>query len=139
MYRYLPAIAFRQGFRVDEVKVRHLKELGGAGVYGPAVYARRILDIIGVMFLTKFTHKPLRFFGALGALLMAVGGFVAGGLFVIWLFDHSVGLYQRPLFFLGTLTFVLGVQVVGFGLVGEIIIFTQARNVREYRIERIYE
>ena len=26
-----------------------------------------------------------------------------------------------------------------FGLVGEIIVFTQARNVREYRIERIYE
>ena len=34
---------------------------------------------------------------------------------------------------------VLGLQVIGFGLVGEIVIFTQARNVREYRVERVYE
>ncbi|TDJ65939.1 MAG: glycosyltransferase [Planctomycetota bacterium] len=136
MYRYLPAIAFKQGFRVDEVKVRHLKELGGARLYGIGVYARRLLDILGVMFLTKFTHKPLRFFGALGALLMAIGGVISGGLFVQWLLDHDSGLYQRPLFLVGILLFVLGVQVIGFGLVGEIIIFTQARNLREYRIER---
>jgi hypothetical protein len=37
------------------------------------------------------------------------------------------------------LLIVLGVQVLGFGLVGEIIIFSQARNLKEYRIERIYE
>jgi hypothetical protein len=37
------------------------------------------------------------------------------------------------------LLFVLGVQVIGFGLVGEIIIYTQARNLREYRIERVYD
>ena len=137
MYRYLPAIAYKQGFRVDEVKVRHLKELGGAGIYGIGVYARRLLDILGVMFLTKFTHKPLRFFGALGAMLMAIGGVIAGGLFVQWLIDHETGLYQRPLFLVGVMLFVLGVQVIGFGLVGEIIIFTQARNLREYRIERL--
>jgi ABC-type uncharacterized transport system permease subunit len=34
---------------------------------------------------------------------------------------------------------VLGSQTIGFGLVGEIIIFTQARNLREYRIEKVYE
>ena len=138
MYRYLPAIAWRQGYRVDEVKVRHLKELGGA-LFGPAVYIRRAVDVVGVMFLTRFTHKPLRFFGALGALLMLIGGGITLGLFAAYLLDHVAGLYQRPLFHIGLLLFVLGVQVVGFGLVGEIVIFTQARNVREYRIERIYE
>ena len=49
------------------------------------------------------------------------------------------GIYQRPLFLIGLMLVVLGVQIVGFGLVGEIIIYTQARNLREYRIERIYE
>ncbi|MFT4537857.1 MAG: hypothetical protein ACI841_001716 [Planctomycetota bacterium] len=136
MYRYLPAIAWRQGFRVEEVKVRHLREQGGA-VFGPAVYARRALDVLGVTFLTRFTHKPLRFFGALGGLLMALGTLISGGLFVLYLFNQIAGLYQRPLFLIGVILFVLGVQVVGFGLVGEIIIFTQARNVREYRLERV--
>ena len=134
MYRYLPAIAWRQGFRVEEVRVRHLQEQGGT-VFGPGVYARRALDVLGVTFLTRFTHKPLRFFGALGGLLMALGGLISGGLFVLYLFDQIAGLYQRPLFLIGVILFVLGVQVVGFGLVGEIIIFTQARNVREYRLD----
>lgn len=138
MYRYLPAIAWRQGYRVEEVQVRHVSERGGS-IFGPAVYVRRAVDVVGVMFLTRFTHKPLRFFGALGALLMLLGGAILGGLFVGYLLDHVAGLYQRPLFLIGILIFVLGVQVVGFGLVGEIVIFTQARNVREYRIERIYE
>lgn len=139
MYRYLPAIAYRQGFRVKEVGVRHLKERGHAGIYGPAVYVRRLLDLVGLMFLTKFTHKPLRFFGSLGALLILVGGLLSAVLFVRWLQDPTLGLYHRPLFLAAVLLFVLGAQVIGFGLVGEIIIFTQARNVREYRIQRIYE
>jgi hypothetical protein len=54
---------------------------------------------------------------------------------VIW---HA-GLYNRMLFIIGFLMIVLGVQIIGFGLVGEIIIYTQARNLREYRVERIWE
>jgi hypothetical protein len=55
------------------------------------------------------------------------------------LLDPRVSLFGSPFFLLGVLCVLLGVQIVGFGLVGEIIIFTQARNVREYRIERRYE
>jgi hypothetical protein len=51
----------------------------------------------------------------------------------------DAGLYGRPVFLLAVMLVVLGVQIIGFGLVGEIIIYTQARNLREYRIERIYE
>jgi hypothetical protein len=126
---------------VDEVRVRHLAEVaGGSGWHGPGVYLRRALDILGVVFLTKFTHKPLRFFGALGGLSMLGGGVIASVQVALWFYqDDMQGLYQRPLFLLGVLAFVLGVQIVGFGLVGEIVIFTQARNVREYRIEHVDE
>ena len=51
----------------------------------------------------------------------------------------DAGLYGRPVFLLAVMLVVLGVQIIGFGLVGEIIIYTQSRNFREYRIERIYE
>jgi len=139
MYRYLPVIAYRQGFRVVEIPVRHLKERGQAGLFGPGVYLRRMLDILGVMFLTKFTHKPLRFFGMLGGALLLSGAALAGWMTMEWLVDENMGLYQRPLFMVGMILGVLGLQVIGFGLVGEIVIFTQARNVREYRVERVYE
>ena len=138
MYRFLPVIAYRQGYRVAEVPVRHLKEWGRAGFFGIGVYVRRFLDIVGVMFLTKFTLKPLRFFGSVGAIF-----FLAGFFILAWLttqkFLYGAGLYNRPAFLLGVMLLVLGVQILGFGLVGEIIIYTQAKNLREYRIERIWE
>jgi glycosyltransferase involved in cell wall biosynthesis len=138
MYRFLPVIAYRQGFRVVEVKVRHLQEWGGAGFFGAAVYARRLLDILGMVFLSKFTLRPLRFFGALGAMLIIPGGLGAAYMTLQWLLG-SEGLWGRPMFQIAFMAVILGVQIIGFGLVGEIIIFTQARNLREYRIERIYE
>jgi len=138
MYRFLPVIALRQGFRVEEVPVRHLKEWGPAGFFGFGVYARRALDVLAVMFLTKFTLKPLRFFGTVGGLFALVGCCVSGYLAVqkLW---FSQGIAGRPLLLLGVLLIVLGIQIIGFGLVGEIIIFSQARNLKEYRVERIYE
>ena len=138
MYRFLPVMAFRQGYRVVEVKVRHLKEWGATGFFGVGVYTRRFLDILAVMFLTKFTLKPLRFFGTIGGVFSLSGIAVCIYLTIekLW-FD--TGLSGRPLLLLGVLLIVLGVQILGFGLVGEIIIFSQARNLKEYRIERVYE
>ena len=138
MYRFLPVIAQRQGFKVQEVKVRHLQEWGGAGVFGIGVYMRRLLDIIGVVFLTHFTAKPLRFFGTIGAVFAGLGGSLTFVVFLQWLLMDSP-LYSRPIFLVGVLFFVLGIQVIGFGLVGEIIIYTQARKLREYRVERVYD
>jgi len=138
MYRFLPLMAQRQGFRVVEVPVRHLKEWGKAGFFGVGVYLRRFLDVLGVVFLTRFTLKPLRFFGSIGLLLSVVGGGLLGKV-LIERIVLGEGLYNRPLFLLALMLFVLGVQVIGFGLVGEIIIYTQARNLREYRIERRWD
>lgn len=138
-YRFLPATALRQGFKVVELKVRHLKEWGGKGFFGVAVYARRFLDILGVVFLSKFTLKPLRFFGTLGGICALIGGAVClSRVASKWILETE-GALLGPIFMLGALLFVLGVQIIGFGLVGEIIIYTQARNLREYRIERIWE
>ncbi len=139
MYRFLPAIAQRQGFRVDEVRVRHRQEWGGAGFFGLGVYVRRLIDILGVVFLAHFTLKPLRFFGTLGALFAGTGAAVTLVVFFQWLFLEDSSLYSRPIFLIGILLFVLGVQVIGFGLVGEIIIYTQASKLREHRVERVYE
>lgn len=139
MYRFLPAIASRQGFKVVELQVRHLKEWGGKGFFGPGVYVRRALDVLGIVFLSKFTLKPLRFFGAVGGAFLLIGAGLCTTLVVQGLvMDKGINL-TRPLFQIGLLLFVLGVQVIGFGLVGEIIIFTRAKNVRQYRVERVWE
>ena len=138
MYRFLPVIAYRQGYRVDEVRVRHIKEWGRAGFFGVGVYIRRFLDVLAVMFLTKFTLKPLRFFGTIGGMIFVLGSAISAYLgFIKVVYDESIA--GRPLLYLGGMLIALGVQIVGFGLVGEIIIYSQARNLKEYRIERIWE
>jgi glycosyltransferase involved in cell wall biosynthesis len=145
MYRFLPLVAQRLGFRVVEVPVRHLKEWGKAGFFGVGVYLRRFLDVVGVVFLTRFTLKPLRFFGSVGLLLSLIGGVLLTWqvakklLWKLGLSDTEFGLSNSPAFLLALMLFVLGVQVIGFGLVGEIIIYTQARHLREYRIERRWD
>lgn len=139
MYRFLPVIAHRQGFRVVEVPVRHLREWGASGFFGLGVYVRRFLDLLGVMFLTKFTLKPLRFFGSVGAVCSLSGGGILAYVVYQKLTMDNAGLWGRPIFLIAMMMLVVGVQIIGFGLVGEIIIYTQARHLREYRVERVYE
>ncbi|MFY9341396.1 MAG: glycosyltransferase, partial [Planctomycetota bacterium] len=134
LYRFLPVLARRQGFRVVEVRVRHREEKGRAGFYGVGVYLRRFLDILAITFLTRFTQRPLRFFGYLGFAAIAVGAPVAAW----YLWDRIASgepLSDKPGFVIGAITAAFGVQLIGFGLIGEIIIFTQAPNLRDFKIE----
>ncbi len=138
LYRFLPVLALRQGFRVVEVQVRHLEEKGRSGFYGVGVYLRRLLDILAISFLTRFTQQPLRFFGYVGFLAMVAGLAMAA----YPLYDKIAlgkSLAERPLFVVGAILAAFGVQLIGFGLIGEIIIFTQAPNLRDYKVEEIVE
>ncbi|MFQ5504289.1 MAG: FemAB family XrtA/PEP-CTERM system-associated protein [Planctomycetota bacterium] len=137
LYRFLPIMATRRGFKVKERKVRHLEERGKTGFFGIGVYFRRLLDILAVTFLTRFTRKPLRFFGIIGILLGVVGmGFAMDPL--IDKFLGGPGVAQRPILLLGVVLITFGIQFIGFGLVGEIIIFTQSRNLKDYRVSRVF-
>jgi FemAB-related protein (PEP-CTERM system-associated) len=133
LYRFLPVLAMRQGFRTVEVKVRHREEQGRKGFYGLGVYMRRVLDILAITFLTRFTQRPLRFFGMLGLSAILIGAALcAEPLFEKFVQGESSA---RPVLILGAVLLAFGVQLIGFGLVGEIIIFTQARNLRDYQID----
>jgi FemAB-related protein (PEP-CTERM system-associated) len=133
LYRFLPVLAARQGFRVVEVRVRHREEKGRSGFYGVGVYLRRLLDIVAITFLTRFTQRPLRFFGYVGFSAGLLGVLLT--LFPLYdkiFLDESLS--NRPLFVVGAILAAFGVQLIGFGLVGEIIIFTQAPNLRDYKV-----
>jgi hypothetical protein len=87
-----------------------------------------------VVFLLRFTHKPLRFFGLVGTMLTA-----AGAVILLVLAVQRVGgqgIADRPLLLLGVLFLALGVQAVALGLIGEIIVFLSAHDTPSYRIAR---
>lgn len=138
LYRFLPIIAERHGFKVTEVRVKHREEKGKIGFFGFGVYVRRFLDMLTMLFLTKFTKRPLRFFGLLGSFFFFVGVGINLYLTILKLFAND-SLADRPLLILGVLMMVMGIQLVSIGLLAEIIIFTHAERIKEHRVEDMIE
>ena len=97
-----------------------------------------LLDIFTIFFLVRFTKKPLRFFGMVGLTIFGIGSLLVAWLIVEKLF-FGQGLAARPALLLSTLLVVLGLQLFALGLLGELIIFTHARAIKDYQIERVIQ
>ena len=130
-FRFLPILARAEGFRVLEVEVPQHDEDRRTRIYRPGIYVRRLLDLFGLFFLVRFTQKPLRFFGLIGAVLSTSG--VAVLLVMLIQRIGGTAMADRPLLLLGVLFVVLGFQAIGIGLVGEIIVHFNATGRRLYR------
>lgn len=136
LHRFIPVLALSHGFTVREIPVAQRVEDRGTRYYGTGVYLGRLLDILTIFFLMKFTRMPLRFFGLLGSVLFA-GGFLVSATAAVERVLFQTGISDRAILLLGVLLMVLGVQTLSLGLIGEIIIFTHARNVREYKVAEV--
>lgn len=127
LHRFIPILAAVRGYRVEEIPVAQRPEDWAPRVFQPRVYAERLLDILNVFFLTRFTRKPLRFFGPLGLAVGGIGGFLCGLLGWQRLFGGAA-LANRPLLLLAVLLVVMGIQLISLGLLGEIILFLSAHR-----------
>jgi glycosyltransferase involved in cell wall biosynthesis len=137
-HRLLAVLADRQGFRVTEVELRQSDRDRFEGMYRPREYAHLVLDVFTVFFLVRFTKKPLRFFGMIGASMCGLGVLVV--LYLI--FDRLVfnqSLADRPALLLSSLLVVLGLQLFALGLLAELIIFTHARHMKDYQAAEIVQ
>ncbi len=137
-HRLLPVLAAKQGFRVREVDLRQSQRDDFKGRYRLREYVHRFLDVLTVFFLVRFTKKPLRFFGMIGSVTFGVGALVVAVLLVQRLvFAQPLG--DRPALLLACLFVVLGVQLFALGLLGELIIFTHAKDLKDYRVADIID
>jgi len=135
-HRFLSFLAYHKGFKVTEIEIPQSKEEPFKRSYPAGVYLRRLLDILVVSFLVKFTKKPIRFFGLIGSGIFFVGLVSLVYLIIDRLFFGGA-LADRPALFLSSLMLVLGIQILAIGLIGEIIIFTHAKEMKEYTIAEI--
>ncbi len=121
MHRFIPAVASWYGISVTEVPVRHHPRTLGTSKYGISRTIRVVLDLITVKFLQSFSTKPIQFFGPAG---LVSGG---GGFFIL-LYLSSIKIFTgasiggRPLLILGVLLIIVGVQVIGMGLIAEMLV-----------------
>jgi glycosyltransferase involved in cell wall biosynthesis len=127
LHRYIPVVAAHAGFRVTEAKVNHRRRAAGHSKYGFKRYLRGYLDLMTVLFLGRYSHRPQHLFGGVGTLMILAGIVVELYLTLDKLaFGNPIG--QRPLLLLGALAIIVGVQLLSLGLVGELIANSRARN-----------
>lgn len=138
LHYFFPILAVQRGFNVAEIAVQPSRRDDGRRSFQPASYLRRILDLLNLFFLVKFTRKPLRLFGSIGATLFASGTLITGYLGAYRLLTLE-GLADRPLLILGVLLMVMGVQLFSIGLLGELIIFTHLREAKDYQIKNVVQ
>ena len=138
LHRFIPLLAIHKGFKVKELPLCQASEDVHLRIYRLGVYLRRVLDILTLFFLIKFTQKPLRFFGLLGFGIGFVG-FIITFFTVFQRIFYGVALSERPLFLGGILFLLVAIQTFFIGLVAEIIIFMHMPEEPQYNIEKIVE
>lgn len=133
MHRYLPVLAHWNGFRVGEIVVKHHPRRYGKTKFGASRFLKGFLDLITILFTTRYLRRPLHFFGTLGFLLFLIGFGIDLYLAYEWAF-HGKYLTNRPMLWLGILLILLGVQTIAIGLIGEMIAH-HAQRVEDYHIK----
>jgi glycosyltransferase involved in cell wall biosynthesis len=132
---FIPVLAARQGYKVTEEQIEQQPGTFRKSVH-VSEYIQRLLDIITVVFLTKYSKKPLHFLGFFGIIFTFAGLAMNLYLFVYRIFGFGA-IAGRPLLLLGALLLVIGLQMISIGLIGEMIIYTHAREIKEYNIETV--
>lgn len=134
-HRFIPVMAEWRGYRVAEIKVRHHPRKFGTSKYGARRFARGLIDLLNVLFLTTFLRKPLRLFGPLGFWTLLLG--IAIDAFVVARKIFSGLLIQdQPLLFVGILLIIFGVQFILTGLQSEMIRYYAFQRGEEYNIRQ---
>lgn len=126
MHRFIPLLVYQQGFTITEVEVSHEKRRFGKSKYGISKLWKDLPDIFTMLFLTRYSHKPLHFFGTVGVILLFFGLVILGYLSFIHFQGHAIG--RRPLLFLGMLLVLSGFQVVFTGFLADLIINLSHKN-----------
>ncbi len=138
MHRFIPAVASWYGVKVAEVETVHHPRLRGKSKYGISRTVKVFLDLITVKFLQSFSTKPIQFFGPVGLASGAAGVLISLYLSLEKLvFGMDIG--GRPLLLLGVLLIIVGIQFIGMGLLGEMLVRTyhESQNKPIYVIKEI--
>jgi len=138
LHRYTPVLAYFAGFSVTEIQVRHHARRFGQSKFGAERFLKGFFDLLTVLFLRRYITRPLHLFGTVGTALFT-GGFGIGiYLTIIKIMGGAIG--RRPLLTLGILLMVLGVQIISFGLLGEMLANLRSDDmnypIREHLVRR---
>lgn len=150
LHRFIPEMVSFAGFSMAEVPVNHRARVAGQSKYGISRTFRVIVDLMTILFLRKYSDRPMHLFGMVGITFGSVGLLL--GLYLTWLKVwagiqasqfwrgfNSFDIGERPLLLLAVLLVILGVQFLVMGLIAELIVRTyyESQNKTVYYIRQV--
>ncbi|GAB4275070.1 MAG: glycosyltransferase family 2 protein [Candidatus Promineifilaceae bacterium] len=148
LHRFIPEMISFAGFSMAEVPVNHRPRVAGTSKYGLSRTFRVLVDLITVLFLQKYSDRPMHLFGSLGGIFSAGG--LSIGLYLSWLkiwagitggwtAFREMRIGERPLLLLAVLLVILGVQFFMMGLLAELVVRTyyESQNKTVYYVKEI--
>jgi len=146
MHRYIPVMAKRAGFsKIGEKPVRHFPRKYGTTKFGLERFINGLLDLVSIIFMSKFGKRPMHLFGTFGFFTFLLGFGIGGYLSFEWImtFVFNIGfsddyypITQRPLFYFSLMFVIVGTQMFLSGFVAEILVRNSSK-ANNYDIEKI--
>lgn len=135
MHRFITAIVIQQGARVTQIPVRHHPRTAGKSKYNITRTVRVMLDLVTVKFQGSFQTRPMHLFGGMG-LGLGLFGFACVLAAVVMKYTTGPGMTANPLFLLGAVAGLMGVQLVSLGLMGEVLarVYFESQGKRPYTV-----
>jgi glycosyltransferase involved in cell wall biosynthesis len=128
LHRFIPLLAYQQGFKVAETAIVHQKRQFGKSKYGISKIWKDLPDMFTMYFLSKYGKRPMHFFGIIGGAFSLIGFLI---ILYLYIFIHSLGesITSRPLFYFGIISLLGGLQIFFTGFLADLIInISQKRN-----------
>ncbi len=139
LHRFIPVLADLEGARMDETPVNHHARQFGSSKYGINRTIKVLSDLMLILYLKRFRHKPMHLFGGWGVLSLGVGALILLYLLVEKILGNDIA--DRPLLMLGLILFMAGLQLVALGILSEMHMRTyyESQDKKPYRVRRVYE
>lgn len=136
LHRFIPVLASMEGAKIAEMEIRHHARRFGTSKYGIGRTFRVISDLMLMLFLLKYRQKPMHLFGTLGAMMFLAGGAIESYLLLLKVLGQDIG--GRPLFYVGILLLITGVQLITTGFISEMLMRTyyESQGKKPYNIKK---
>ncbi|MEO6166875.1 MAG: glycosyltransferase family 2 protein [Chitinophagales bacterium] len=136
MHRYIPMLAKWAGFtRITEKEVVHYPRKYGVTKFGWERFINGFLDLLSIIFVSRFGKRPMHLFGTLGLLSFFIGFIILLYLSIGKIFYDITKMTERPIFYLGLVTMVIGVQLFLSGFLAELI-SRNAHDRNAYKVDQ---
>ena len=138
LHRFIPVLADLEGARMDEMPVRHHARQHGESKYGINRTIRVLSDLLLILYLKRFRHKPMHLFGGWGVLSLGVGSLILLWLLLQKITGHEIG--GRPLLTLGFILLMAGLQLVALGILSEMMVRTyyESQDKKPYKVRKVH-